>query len=333
MNHDIIVIGASAGGLEVLLEIAAALPADLSASLFIVLHTTPGWPSPLPELLSQRSKLPARHPLHNEKILPGHIYIAPPDNHLLLREGSMDVVRGPRENGHRPAADALFRSASKAYGPRVIGVVLSGYQDCGTAGLMSIKARGGLAVVQTPGSAAVAEMPRSAIDHLTVDHVASGEQIPKLLVRLAALPVGERTDQSLSVAQLEGVEPGAQAELVCPLCFGALTESQQGTFHHFRCHVGHTFSLQALVREQSEAMERALWSAVRVLDESAALSRRLSVTEQQADLRRRFEEKARTHTQQADLIRQILLHGTMLTAEDAATLNAAAGSAPQITSD
>src|SRR5262249_47029546 len=138
-THDIIAIGASAGGVEVLLELVHELPADLPASIFVVVHLTPNHASVLPELLSQRGPLPARHPLHDEHIAPGQIYVAPPDNHLLIRQGSMEVVRGPKENGHRPAADVLFRTAAAAYGPRVIGVVLSGYQTCGTAGMMSIK--------------------------------------------------------------------------------------------------------------------------------------------------------------------------------------------------
>src|SRR5205823_1545952 len=143
-----------------------------------------------PELLSSRGPLPARHPLHEEKIEPGHIYIAPPDNHLLLRSGSMEVVRGPKENGHRPAADALFRTASAAYGARVIGVVLSGYQDCGTAGMMSIKARGGMSVVQSPESALVDEMPRGVIARVPVDHVVHPLELPGLLTRLARMPAG-----------------------------------------------------------------------------------------------------------------------------------------------
>jgi two-component system chemotaxis response regulator CheB len=143
----------------------------------------------------------------------------------------------PKENGHRPAADALFRTASSAYGSRVVGVVLSGYQDCGTAGMMSIKACGGISVVQDPDTALVPEMPKSVIARVPVDHV----------------------------------------ELVCPICQGVLTEAQPGVFQHFRCHVGHAFSLDSLIREQSEEMERALWAAVRSLEEGAALSRRLGV--------------------------------------------------------
>lgn len=321
MNHDVVAIGASAGGVEVLLGMASELPADLPASIFIVLHTSPDHPSALPDLLTKRGRLPASHPLDGEKIVPGHIYVAPPDNHLLLRQGSMDVARGPRENGQRPAADALFRSASTAYGPRVVGVVLSGYQDCGTAGMMSIKARGGVSVVQAPDTAKASEMPASVIERVPVDHVVRPAELPGLLTCLVNLPAPNEVAPDELVAQLEGSKPGAPAELVCPACQGVLTEAAPGEFHHFRCHAGHAFSLESLVREQSEEMERALWAAVRSLEEGAALSRRL-MSSATNELRRRFAEKAKTQMEQAGLIRDILLHGFKLDRSDAARLEA-----------
>ena len=319
MNRDIIVIGASVGGVEALLDMAKSLPADLPASLFVALHTAPGWESTLPELLTGRGALPARHPMHNEKILRGHIYVAPADNHLMVREGFMEVVRGPKENGHRPAADTLFRSAAASYGARVVGVVLSGYQDCGTSGLMSIKARGGVCIVQSPESAQVGEMPRNALKRVKPDYVVTPGELANLFFQLSNTPAGPSQQPDFAIDQIEGRLPGRHAELVCPICTGVLTEAETASFQHFRCHVGHTFTLQALVREQTEEMERALWSAVRVLEESAALSRRLSATEK-GEIGRRFTEKAQTHFQQAELIRQILLHGTSLTTDDAEQL-------------
>jgi two-component system chemotaxis response regulator CheB len=301
---------------EVLLDMVRGLPADLPASLFVVVHMSPGHTSTLPELLSRRGPLPAKHPLHDEAILPGHIYIAPPDSHLMVRRGTMEVVRGPKENGHRPAADVLFRTASAAYGSRVIGVVLSGYQDCGTAGMMSIKARGGVSVVQAPESALAGDMPRSVLEKVPVDHVVHPLELPALLARLAGSEAGSSGEIDAFVDQLEGTQPGVRAEVVCPICDGVLTEAQPGVFQHFRCHVGHAFSLESLVREQSEEMERALWAAVRALEESAALSQRLSATSS-ADLRQRFVEKSRTHTAQAEYIRQMILHGQMLSRGDA----------------
>ena len=309
MNHDVIVIGGSAGSLEVLFGLAAELPADLPASIFIALHTSPGSVSPLPELLSRRGPLPATHPLHEEPIRPGRIYVAPPDNHLLVRQGRMEVTRGPKENNHRPAVDALFRTAASAYGPRVIGVVLSGYQDCGTAGMMSIRARGGLSVVQRPDTAQAPDMPRSVVAHMPVDHVVEPSELASLLARLAASPSGPPREPERAIAQLEGSQHGGPADIVCPTCTGVLTETAINDFHIFRCHVGHAFSVETLLKEQGDQLERALWSAVRALEESAALNRRMADGDA-AGLRGRFARAAGTYAQQAKIIRDILLHHT-----------------------
>ncbi len=316
MNHDVIVIGGSAGGVEVMLDLVGALPPDLPASIFVVLHTMPGHESPLPGILSRRGPLPVSHPFHGQKIEPGHIYLAPPDNHLLVKSGSMEVVRGARENGHRPAADALFRTASSHYGPRVIGVVLSGYQNCGTAGMISIKERGGISVVQDPATAVAPEMPSSAIERVAVDHVVQPADLGSLLSQLALTPASEARQPNRIVDQLEGRQLGARAEISCPSCQGVLTEAQIGSLEHFRCHVGHAFTLDSLVREQGEEMERALWAAVRSLEEGSALSRRFG-GHARGDLRQRFLEKATQQRQEADVIRQILLRGDMLRQSDA----------------
>jgi two-component system chemotaxis response regulator CheB len=288
----------------------------LPASVFVVVHRSPNAPDILPELLSERGRLPARHPLHEERVVNGTIYVAPPDNQLVVREGSIQVVRGPKENGHRPAVDALFRSAAAAYGSRVIGVVLSGYRDCGTAGMMSVKARGGVAVAQAPEAASVPEMPRSVIEKVAVDHIVHPRELASLLVRLVAEPAGPSMQPPAIVQQLEGAEPGAASDVVCPICQGVLTEAHLAGFEHFRCHVGHAFSLASLLREQSESLERALWASVRALEESAALSRRLGGSEK-SELRRRFREQARTQAEHAELIRQILLRGAWLSPRDA----------------
>jgi two-component system chemotaxis response regulator CheB len=316
MNHDIIVIGGSAGAIDVLLQTVSRLPAKLPAAVFVVVHLFPGGPSVLPQLLGARGPLPARHPLHDDPIVPGHVYVAPPDNHLMLSHGSMRVVRGPRENGHRPAVDTLFRSAAIAYGPRVIGVVLSGYQDCGTAGMMSIKARGGISVVQSPSSARAADMPRSVIENVQVDHVVEPAGLADLLARLCAEPVGDAMEPDEFINQLEGAEPGAPVELVCPSCQGVLQEARRGSFVRFRCHTGHAFSLESLVREQSEELERALYAAARALEESSALSVRVSKS-QSGDMQERFAEKATSQQRDAQVIRQILQHGSRLSRSDA----------------
>ncbi|HET8540897.1 MAG TPA: chemotaxis protein CheB [Anaeromyxobacter sp.] len=308
-QRDIVVVGASAGGVDLLLDLAGELPSDFPAAVFVVIHTAPGFVSSLPELLSGRGPLRATHPVHGAEIAPGRIYVAPADNHMLVRQGYVEVVRGPRENGHRPAVDPLFRSASWAYGSRVIGVVLSGYLDCGTAGMMSVKARGGLAVVQDPSTAVAPGMPRSALERVEVDHVVKPAELPGLLMRLTRQEAGVAGAPTPAIDALEGRKNGTRAELVCPACHGVLTETDVGEFRHFRCHVGHAFSLESLLSEQSEDVERALWAAVRSLEESAALSRRMSRTQSDRDLRRRFSDKEQDLSQQAEVIRRILLQG------------------------
>jgi two-component system chemotaxis response regulator CheB len=314
--HDIVVIAASSGGLEALSALTAALPADLGATVFVVMHLQPGFDSRLPELLNRNSPLKSTFALHGETITPGRIYIAPADNHLQLRDGYVQVVRGPKENGHRPAADALFRTASTAYGPRVIGVVLTGYRDCGTAGLLSIKARGGIAVVQSPETAAVPEMPRSAIAHVAVDHVVPLSEIPDLIVRLVKEPAIPLQTPIPQLAVIEGEERGDPVEIACPLCLGHMTEAKVGDFSYFRCHVGHAFSLASMAAEQAEELERALWAAVRALQESASMAERLGDAAP-ASLRERMAEKAQAQNQQAETIRDILLGRSRLANRDA----------------
>jgi two-component system chemotaxis response regulator CheB len=314
MNHDIIAVGGSAGAIPVLLDMVAELPPDLAASVFVVVHQPPFSPSVLPELLSRRGPLPARHPLHAEAILPGHIYVAPPDTQLTLKPGVIEVMRGPKENGHRPSVDALFRTASIAYGERVVGVVLSGFQDCGTAGMLSIKARGGVSVVQAPDTAKAGDMPSSVLESVPVDHVAKPSELASLLTRLAATDARQPRTVGGPVEQLEGARAARAAEVVCPICHGVLQEAQAGVFAHFRCHVGHTFSLDTLVREQAEEVERALWAAVRALEESSAINRRIS--REKGELGVRFDEKARVQFGHAEYVRQLLLHGAMLSRTD-----------------
>src|SRR5690349_180578 len=187
-GHDIIVTRASAGGVEALRAVVAVLPADLPAAVFVVLHIPAQSPSMMPSILSRAGPLPAAHPTDGEPIRPGHIYVAPPDCHLLIDHERVRGVRGPRENRTRPAVDPLFRTAARAYGPRVVAVVLTGTLDDGTAGLQAVKQRGGLAVVQDPRDAMYAGMPRSALQHTPVDYVVPLSEIGPLISRLVREP-------------------------------------------------------------------------------------------------------------------------------------------------
>ena len=193
-GRDIIVIGASAGGVEALSQLARHLPADLPAAVFVVLHVPPYSPGLLPRILSRSRTLPASHPADGEAIRNGRITIAPPDHHLLLEGGRIRLTRGPRENGHRPAVDPLFRTAACSFGPRVVGVVLSGTLDDGTAGLAAIKQRDGVAVVQDPDEALYTGMPRSAMESVAVDYCLPINGIAELLVRLAREPFEARSE-------------------------------------------------------------------------------------------------------------------------------------------
>jgi two-component system chemotaxis response regulator CheB len=297
-----------------LLKLAAGLPADLPAAVMVALHLHPGFPSDLPDHLSRVGPLPACFAVHREPIAHGRIYVAPVDNHLGVRPGILQVTRGPKENGHRPSIDSLFRSASMVYGPRVIGVVLTGHLDCGTAGLLSIKARGGLTIVQDPEEAEAASMPRSAIEHVTIDEVAPLQDIPGLITRAVRQPPSAATrpvDPNLDnlepkLAALEGRQLGETAPLVCPSCHGEMTEVEVNGFQRFRCHTGHAFSLASADAEQAEEVERALWAAIRALDESAALTRRLSIRSV-PELRRRFADRSELATRQSALLRRLLL--------------------------
>lgn len=337
-GHDVIVIGASAGGVEALSQLVARLPADLPAAVFVVVHIPSHTTSVLPAILNRKGRLPARHPADGARIEHGRIYVAPPDFHLLVQRDAVRLVHGPRENGHRPAVDTLFRTAARAYGRRVVGVVLSGSLDDGTAGLMAIKKRGGVALVQDPDEALYDGMPRNAIDHVPVDRVLPLADIAAALNDLAHEPVEEQGDGQVSddlefeseMAKLElnavekEMRPGTVSVFTCPECHGVLWELQEGELTRFRCRVGHAFSADTLLAEQSLALEEAIWSAFRALEESASLARRLArrLKDRGHDVSAsRFEQQAHEAEQRAALIRQLLLRGEVNAPKDPAVVH------------
>src|SRR5437016_6436818 len=215
--HDIIVIGASSGGLRALEQLCGALPADLPAAVFIVWHTHPRSPAMLAPALDRRGPLPAAVAQDGQPIRPGRIYVAPPDQHLLLARDRVRVIRGPRENRFRPAVDPLFRTAARALGPRVIGVVLSGTMDDGTEGLLLIKRHGGVAIVQDPADAEAPDMPASAIRHVPVDHVLPLADIPRMLAKLAREATSlKRADDMATDDQEQAASAAAAAAAADP---------------------------------------------------------------------------------------------------------------------
>lgn len=292
-GHEIIVVGASAGGVDAVPRLIASLPADLPASVFVVLHIPALGPDLLAEIVTRRATLKVSNGVDSEKILPGHVYLAPPDLHLQLEDGRVRLTRGPRENRHRPSIDALFRSAAEAYGPRVTGVVLTGYLDDGTAGLNSVKIHGGVAIVQDTKDAMAPGMPASALRNVEVDYCLPLDEIGPLLIRLATAQTisKPRVRKGVSLLEKRQMSPkemahkfGPPTGFICPECQGPLWETVTGRSLQFRCHVGHAYSPDSLITDHAEGLERALWSAVRTFDEQAALLRRLG--------QRRFHSQA-----------------------------------------
>jgi two-component system chemotaxis response regulator CheB len=293
VQRDLVVIGASAGGVDGLQQLVKGLPPEFPAAILVVLHVPSTGTSVLPQILSRHGPLDAVFATDGMACERGQIYVAPADHHLLVHDGRLRLSQGPRENGHRPAIDPLFRSAARACGPRCIGVVMSGLLDDGASGLRFIKDHGGAAVVQDPDDAMFPSMPRAALDATEVDGMASAADMPALLGRLIdeTLPVahesargsariedgdGEDRVEMEDPAETAALVSGPPSALTCPECGGALWEHEDGGATRYACHVGHAYSLGSLVEEQGRSLETTLWSAVRSLEERADVHHRLS---------------------------------------------------------
>ena len=301
-------IGASAGGVEALKAVAARLPGDLPAAICVVLHIAPTSTSALAGILGRAGDLPCRPAEDGEELRPGHILVATPDHHLLVEDGIARVTVGPRENNHRPSIDVLFRSAALAHGAGVVGVVLSGTRDDGSAGLAVIKSHGGAAVVQDPEDALYPGMPSNAIAHVAVDAIA-----PAALVAgaIAALVNGTPLPDDVHASDPTVGPPSdeQQLTLVCPECGGVLIERREEGILQWRCPVGHLYSFDSLAEAQGGAVEAALWTALRSLEDRAALMRRLA---DHSELHGRprssemFGHQAEHAQRQADLVRTVV---------------------------
>jgi two-component system chemotaxis response regulator CheB len=317
-GQAIIVVGASAGGVEALLTLAGVLPPDLPAAVLVVLHTS-ARPSALPRLLGRRGPLPADQATDGAPLQPGRIYVAPGEHHLLVARGHLHVVQGPQENGFCPAVDPLFRSAAKAYGPHVIGVILSGHLDDGTAGLLAVKRHGGLAVVQDPDEAFAPGMPRSALAYVAVDYTLPLASMGPLLGRLAAVvaeaaehmpdDAPEMASADHGVLDVTDGGEGTPAPFSCPACGGVLSEVRDGGLVCFRCQVGHRFSPESIAADQQAALGHTLWRALTALNERVLLLQHLArEARRRRDplARRRFEAQARAAEVQKEQMRQVL---------------------------
>ena len=324
-SKRIVVIGASAGGLDALRVVAAALPADFPAAVCIVLHTAADSPGILDQILDRSSPLPARTARTGERLQDGRIYVAPPDCHLIVEPGVLRLSKGPKENRFRPAIDPLFRSAAAVFGPAAIGVILTGNLDDGMAGLWAIKRLGGIAIVQDPDEAPYPAMPRNALDNVDVDYRVGLAALGPLLDRLARVPPHEREeiampdhlDIEVKIAREENaLEAGVRrlgdpSWFACPECHGVLIRLDQEERPRFRCHTGHAYSVDSLLAAIGESTEDALWTAIRALQEAGMLMQQLSGELRAKGDEQRAEDLA-AHSieaqRRADVIRQFAAH-------------------------
>jgi two-component system chemotaxis response regulator CheB len=278
--HHLIVIGTSAGGMPALERLIGQLPGSLPAAVLVVQHLSPDSSGEvLVNRLAHHTTLLCHLAQDGVPIEPGHLYLAPPDRHLLVKNSQLLVTKGPHENHYRPAADALFRSAGVYYGARVVGVVLTGMLHDGTAGLDFIKRCGGRAVVQDPRDAEFASMPESAIRNVPIDYTVPLDEMGALLQQLVQhpptatppVPPDLRTEAGIAervVGNTEAVQQiGRPVPLTCPDCGGNLWEMQHGRLLRYRCHTGHAFTADNLLRQSQQALEETLWVALRMMEE------------------------------------------------------------------
>jgi two-component system, chemotaxis family, protein-glutamate methylesterase/glutaminase len=330
--RDIVVIGASAGGIEALQRIFGGLPAHLNAAILVVLHSRERADSILPRIFERAGRLPAMHPRSGDTIHKGRIYVAPPDFHMIVDQDHLLTVKGPTENGTRPAIDPLFRSAAVNYGNRVIGVVLTGMLNDGTSGLMVIRANGGEAIVQDPETAMFPSMPQSALERVPDAHVLELDDIAPTLVRLISeeiksdypgvrdrSAIQETGMAELRMSDIENeMKLGKPSVFGCPECGGVLWEINQGDLLRFRCRVGHAFTAEHLRAEQRQVVESSLWAALRALEESASLYRRMAQRARESDHKyalKSFEDRAITTEENSRVLRDFLVNINKRTTE------------------
>ena len=318
----VIVIGTSAGGAEALSRLMNDLPKDFLIPIFIVWHISPVSSNYLPKMLAKSTNLGVKSAENGEKIVPGQIYIAPPDHHLIIDDGKMRVVYGPKENRFRPAIDPLFRSAADAHGPNAIGILLTGMLNDGTSGLWAIKDRGGTTIVQDPDDAQFPDMPMNALNNVEIDYRVPLTEMAKILLKLAAEPdkkddgfkpeemgieVRMTTDRKVSDTDVKKI--GEVSEFTCPECHGTLWKIQEGNIIRFRCRTGHAYSVEALLDELSKLIENLVWESIKGLEEYTSLIKYLAEHFHDEPLKHKkgiYLEKAEVSQKFADALRDIL---------------------------
>jgi two-component system chemotaxis response regulator CheB len=332
-DKRIIVMGASAGGLEAYKKIIKDLPPDFDTPIFIVWHISPDIRGILPQVLNRENTIYAAHAYNEEPIKTNRIYVAPPDNHMLIENGKVLITHGPKENRFRPAIDPLFRSAAFAYRNRVIGVILTGGLDDGTAGLWTIKRYGGVAIVQDPLEAEVASMPESAIREVNIDYRVGVSEVAELLIRLSKEPLAEnaevmkdeQTKKEIEIAAEESalkkgtLNFGDLTPFTCPECHGVLVKLQNDNIVRYRCHTGHAYSVDALISALTEKIEDSLYSAIRGMDESIVLLNHLGdhlAESNQPKLAALYFKKAKEAEERSQWVRKAALSHEQLSSAE-----------------
>lgn len=327
----LVVVGASAGGVEALTGLVASLPEDLAAAVVVVLHIPRDAPSALAAILDRAGPLPAATARHGQRLESGTVHVAPSGRHTLVLDGVLQLSAGPKENGHRPAIDPLFRSAALAYGPAVIGIVLSGSRDDGASGLAAVVRHGGTAVVQDPDTALYRSMPEHALAQAPDAHVAHVAKMGSLLGELVRRPVATGGDRPPDLVDVEtsvaatgrpssvDISAAHPSPFSCPDCQGVLFEVPGGSTPRFRCRVGHAWSPASLDAAQTDAVDDALWAALRALEEKVDLLHHLA--EGAADHGRRhsalrFRSRAAEAGRQAEAIRALVGDASTGTVEE-----------------
>lgn len=323
-RRDLVVIGASAGGVETLMRVVADLPRTLSAAVCIVLHIAPESPSALAGILARAGRLPCRPAGDGDPLVPGEILVAPPNRHLVIEDDRVRLTIGPRENNHRPAVDALFRTAAQEHGNRVLGVVLTGTRDDGTAGLAVIKAQGGAAIVQDPADALYPGMPANALRNVSVDAVLPSSEIARAIERMVDEDLNP-PDPDMTQARID--EESSGGITICPECGGVLSERAEAGVTYWECRVGHRYSTVTLADAQADGVEAALWTAIRALTDRARLLHSLAARARsrgQVQSARLFQRRAELAGQQAELVR-----GALTQAADTTLRNLADSAEPE----
>ena len=319
-SQSIVVVGGSLGAIDPLKEIVAALPADFAAAVFVVIHLPIEADGYLPKALARAGVLDARHAVDGEPIRRGRIYVAPPNYHLTVERHTVRVLKGPRENRHRPAIDPLFRTASRVYGAAVMAVVLSGNLDDGSLGMMAVRSRGGVGVVQDPSDAQAGEMPRRALEYAGADYILPageiGAKLSELICTREAAMTGpnekgqgepDREPREHEKDFQAGQGSGNPSVFACPECHGTLWELNEGDLVRYRCRVGHSFTEESLNGEMDYSVERALWAALRALEEKAAMSKRMVTSASGVgEWGERLKHQAEADAENAEIIRKMI---------------------------